>query len=80
MTGLNGWAAAQSLAAKSTNMHSGGRGESRTEQGNATGQSATHSLGPLLCQDIQRQLVGLAVEVFEQSVVEDGVVRAGSQK
>ncbi len=31
-------------------------------------------------QDIQRQLVGLAVEVFEQCVVEDGVVGGSSQK
>lgn len=60
--------------------YSGGRGESRTEQVNATGQSATHSLGPLLCQDIQRQLVGLAVEVFEQGIFEDGVVGGRGQK
>ncbi len=44
------------------------------------GQSATHSLGPLLCQEIQRQLVGLAGEVLEQGVVEDGVVGGSSQK
>jgi len=31
-------------------------------------------------QDIQRQLVGLAVEVFEQGVFEEGVVGGSSQK
>ncbi len=31
-------------------------------------------------QDIQRQLVGLAVEVFEQGVVEEGVVGGSSQE
>ena len=31
-------------------------------------------------QDIQRQLVGFAIEVFEQGVVEDGVVAGSGQK
>ena len=31
-------------------------------------------------QDIQRELVGLAVEVFEQGSFEDGVVGGSSQK
>ena len=34
----------------------------------------------LLCQNIQRQLVGLAVEVFEQGIFEDGVVGGSGQK
>lgn len=33
-----------------------------------------------MCQDVESQLVGLAVEVFEQGVVEEGVVGGSSQK
>ena len=35
-------------------------------------------LGLLLRQDVERQGVGLAVEVLEQGVVEDGVVGGSS--
>ena len=80
MTGLNGWAAAQSLAAKSTKSTQEGEGSQARSREMPRGQSATHSLGPLLCQDIERQLVGFAVEVLEQSVVEDGVVGGSGQK
>ncbi len=38
------------------------------------------ALKRLLCQDVERQLVGLAVEVFEQGVFEDGVVGGSGQK
>lgn len=38
------------------------------------------ALRRLLCQEIQRQLVGLAVEEFEEGVVEDSVVGGSSQK
>ena len=34
----------------------------------------------LLCQDIQRHLVGFAVEVLEQGVFEEGVVGGGSHE
>ncbi len=34
----------------------------------------------LLCQDVESHLVGLAVEVFEQGVVEEGVVGGSGQK
>ena len=34
----------------------------------------------LLCQEVERQLVGLAVEVFEQGILEDGVGGGSSQK
>jgi len=34
----------------------------------------------LLSQEIERQLIGFAVEVLEQGVVEDGVVGGSSQK
>lgn len=44
------------------------------------GQSATHSLGPLLRQEIQRQVVGLAGEVCEQGIFENGVVGGSCQK
>jgi hypothetical protein len=33
-----------------------------------------------VCQDVDRQLVRLAVEVFEQSIFEEGVVGGSSQK
>jgi hypothetical protein len=80
MTGLNGWAAAQSLAAKSTKSTQEGEGSQGRSRDMPRGQSATHSLGPLLCQDVQRQVVGLAVEVFEQGIFEDAVVGGSSQK
>jgi hypothetical protein len=38
------------------------------------------ALKRLLCQEIQRQLVGFAVEVCEQRVVEEGVVGGNRQK
>ena len=34
----------------------------------------------LLCQDVERRLVGLAVEVCQQGVVEEGVVGGNRQK
>lgn len=45
--------------------------------------SAKGGLAPrhvVLGQDVHRQLVGVAVEVCEQSVFEDGVVRGRGQK
>ena len=42
--------------------------------------SILSALKRLLCQDIESRLAGLAVEVFEQGVMEDGVVGGSSQK
>jgi hypothetical protein len=38
------------------------------------------ALRPVMGQDIQCELVGLAVEVFEQGVFEEGVVGGSGQK
>ena len=38
------------------------------------------ALNRLLCQDVERQLVRLAVEVFEQGVFEECVVGGSGQK
>ena len=54
--------------------YAGGRGESRTRLGR------TGSLGLLLCQEVEGQLVGLAVEVFEQGRFEEGVVCRSGRK
>lgn len=46
----------------------------------AIGCRREEQLRRLLCQEVERQLVGLAVEVFEQGVFEDGVVGGRGQK
>ena len=46
----------------------------------AIGCRREEQLRLLLRQEVERQLVGLAVEVFEQGVFEDGVVGGGGHK
>ena len=54
--------------------YAGGRGEARTRQ------ERMRRLGLLLCQKVEGELVGLAVEVFEQGGFEEGVVGGSGQK
>lgn len=57
-----------------------GEGSQGRNRGVATGQECRRLLGLLLCQEVEGQLVGLAVEVFEQGRFEEGVVGGGGRK
>ena len=52
----------------------------RRERGVKEEQECTRWLGLVLCQKVEGELVGLAVEVFEQGGFEEGVVGGNGRK